>query len=113
MTEQEFWLQLERRVIREFAGMREPSLRHWWCDGLVPEQYETELDPPCVIGKAWIGPDGQGEWQFFLFTDCRLPHPSMKWECLLPSENVTGWLTLDFDDEVMRIDPREGFADPD
>ena len=44
MTEDEFWVRLEFRVSREFAGLADPVLRSYGCDGFVPEELEQHGD---------------------------------------------------------------------
>ena len=38
MNEADYWVSLEFRVCREFAGMPEKLLRGLWCDGFVPDR---------------------------------------------------------------------------
>ena len=56
MSEAHFWDSLEFRVSREFAGL--PGRRHFWCDGILPDEYMLNGPRPRITGKAWIV-DGQ------------------------------------------------------
>ncbi len=113
MVESDYWVHLEFRVCREFAGMRENHLRGFWCDGFIPAQYLLEGPSPCIKGRAWIcnGPR-QDEWKFTLF----LNHPAgssseIDWASLLPAENVTRWLAVDAKGKRIQIEPSAAVAD--
>jgi hypothetical protein len=107
LVETDYWLRLEYRICREFAGMPDRYLQHLWCDGLTPEQHLLDDSMPRITGQAWIcnGPT-QDKWTFTLL----LPHPvssreEIDWASLLPPENVTRWLTLDRHGNCIQIDP--------
>jgi len=40
MQEPEFWQRLEFRICAEFRGFADHALRSYWCDGLIPEEYD-------------------------------------------------------------------------
>jgi hypothetical protein len=114
VDEADFWVALEYRLCREFAGMPQNALRYLWCDGFIPEQYLPDDAPPRITGRVWIcnGPT-QHEWEFTLFLD----HPvgsvaEIVWSALLPAENVTRWLTLDQPGKRIQIEPSAAIADP-
>jgi hypothetical protein len=114
VDEGHYWVSLEYRVCREFAGMPENQLRYLWCDGFIPEQYVLDDLTPRITGRVWIcnGPK-QDEWEFTLF----LSHPArsraeIEWTSLLPSENVTRWLALDQHGKRVQIEPSAAVADP-
>jgi hypothetical protein len=113
VDEADYWVSLEYRVGREFAGMRENHLRYLWCDGFVPERYLLDDRPPRITGRAWIcdGPR-QAEWAFTLL----LPNPvgsqdEIDWPALLPPENVTGWLAVDPRGKRIEIEPAAAVPD--
>jgi hypothetical protein len=112
--EADYWVSLEYRVCREFAGMAERRLRWLWCDGFIPQQYLISEETPRVVGRAWIG-DGpsQHEWEFTLF----LPHPAgsrdeIDWASLLPPEDVTRWLAVDLANKRIQVEPLAAVSDP-
>ena len=114
MSEDEFWVSLEFRVCREFAGMSQNHIRGLWCDGFESRRWSLDEPRPRIVGRAWIcsGPR-QAEWDFTLF----LPHPvasreEIDWAALLPPENVTRWLSLDFDRKLIQIEPGAAVPDP-
>jgi hypothetical protein len=39
VDESYFWVALEFRICREFAGMPERNMQYRWCDGLIPAQF--------------------------------------------------------------------------
>lgn len=98
MTESEFWDKLEYRVCKEIYGLKDASMRRFWCDGFIPEQYDIGGTEPRILGRVWmgIGPRDQQKWTFIL----RLPHSittraDIDWPALLPPLDATRWLTLD------------------
>src|SRR6266542_2964451 len=112
MGESDYWVHLEYRVCREFAGLSENHLRFLWCDGFIPEEYHLDGPSPCIKVGAWIcnGPR-QEQWEFTLF----LNHPvgsrsEIEWPSLLPPENVTRWLAVDPAGKRIQIDPSAAVA---
>jgi hypothetical protein len=114
MVESDYWIDLEFRVCREFAGMPENHFRFLSCDGLIPEQYLLDVSSPCIKGWAWIGNgQKQEQWTFTLF----LNHPvgsrsEIEWDALLPPQNRTRWLAVDPVGKRIQIEPSAGVADP-
>ena len=113
MDEGDFWARLEYRVCHEFAGMKDGTLQHLWCDGFIPEQYLVSGDEPRIIGRVWIcNGRRQDEWQFTFF----LPRPissreELDWASMLPGENVTRWLALDQIGKQIQIEPSVAVRD--
>jgi hypothetical protein len=113
VDEGDFWLSLEYRVCREFAGLNDRFLRHLWCDGFLPKRYLLDHSEPRITGWAWIcNGAAQHQWQFTLF----LPHPvrssdEVDWASLLPPENVTRWLALDAPGKRIQIEPSASVPD--
>lgn len=111
MDEAAYWTALEYRVCRELAGMRDKQLRAWWCDGFIPETFDTGIG--CVTGRVWMGHGSDQEaWDFALRLGPRSPtRERTDWASLLPGEEVTGWLSMDLDRRVMTINPRAARPD--
>jgi hypothetical protein len=114
VEEADYWVSLEYRVCREFAGMSEDRLRYLWCDGFIPVMYLLDDPTPRITGRVWVcdGPR-QDEWGFTLI----LPHPvgsrhEIAWASLLPPEDVTRWLTLDRSGRHLEIEPSAAVPDP-
>ncbi len=108
--------------------MDDCALRHWWCDGFIPHCIDPERR--CVIGNVWMV-DGQKQqqWEFSLMLgenwrneDVAPHHPNplvtlayapleqadIDWAALLPAQNLTGWLSMDFKHKHLTLDPARG-----
>jgi hypothetical protein len=109
IQEPEFWKRLEYRICAELAGLADRQLRHYWCDSLVPGDYDLARAEPRISGVAWCGRNGQEQWQFTLITGQQAtPREHINWPALLPSDQLTGWLTPDPQNKTLRIDPLSG-----
>ena len=96
MEEPEFWQRLEYRIGAEFAGFADRRLRYYWCDGLVPEEYDLTGAEQHISGVAWCGQSGQERWRFTLMAgQGAASRDRIDWPALLPGERLTGWLTPD------------------
>lgn len=104
MEEQEFWRRLEFRVGAEFAGFADRRMRHYWCDGLVPEEYDLADAEPQIRGLAWCGPSGQEPWRFTLEVGREtVAGGRIDWATLLPDDELTGWLVPDSQAKTLRF----------
>ncbi|WP_254510960.1 hypothetical protein [Anatilimnocola floriformis] len=113
MDEGHYWIALEYRLGREFAGLAEGHRRNWWCDGFIPERYLLGDGEPRIEGRAWIcdGPK-QKKWRFTLFLDKSYEaQADIAWETLLPTEEVTRWLAIDEENKQIQIEPSAGVPD--
>ena len=114
MNEPEYWVRLEYRVCREFAGMPQTHLRYLWCDCFIPGQYLLDDPTPRITGRAWIcdGPR-QDEWEFTVFLPHAVGSPDeIEWASLLPPENATRWLGLDPRAKRIQIEPSAAEGSP-
>ena len=116
MQESDFWSALEFRICRELEGLPKGQRQGLWCDGFLPDELEWELHgkPPRVTGSVWmgVGPREQQRWSFRL----TLNHPNqdrseIEWSTLLPPEDQTHWLTVDWDNRYLEIDPKRAAPD--
>ncbi|GIH03871.1 hypothetical protein Rhe02_19380 [Rhizocola hellebori] len=83
-----------------------------WCDGLIPEIYDLQGDPPGVHGRAYCGPSGQEHWQFtLLIGDGVNTAEDIDWLSLLPPAEVTGWLSPHIRDRRLVIEPSAAYPD--
>ena len=57
VEEQVFWRRLEFRVCVEFGSFADRRMRHYWCDGLLPEEYDLAGDGM----TGWLIPDPQAK----------------------------------------------------
>ncbi len=66
---EEFCTRLEYRICHELEKSTDPELKGFWCDGVSCFPTDNQLtkkqvnDNRKIITKAWIGKDGQGEYQ--------------------------------------------------
>ena len=113
MDETDYWVSLEYRLCREFAGMTNWNLRHLWCDGFIPERYHLGDSEPRITGCAWIcHGERQEEWKFTLFLPRQFDsRDAIDWSALLPAENVTRWLALDLVGKRIQIEPSAAVPD--
>lgn len=108
----EFWSALEYRVTREFRGFAERDLRYYSCDGLIPDEYDFEAAAPCIRGVAYCGPTGQERWRFVLFVGAGVRSPAdIDGKRLVPTDDVTGWLSVHQHDRMLVIDPESAYPD--
>src|SRR5206468_1213448 len=114
VSEGDYWLNLEYRVSREFAGMPDNRLRFLWCDGFVPGYYILQDPVPHVMGHAWIGDGGELEdWAFTLFLAKSVDSSDqIDWSALLPGDNMTCWLAVDRARKRIQIDPLAAVPEP-
>jgi hypothetical protein len=113
VDEAEYWVSLEFRVCREFAGMPQRGLRYLWCDGFIPKQYVLAGLSPRITGQVWICDDSrQDQWEFTLILNSPVEsRAKIDWSLLLPRESVTRWLTLDQPGKRIQIEPSAAVAD--
>ena len=115
MNETDFWVSLESRVCREFAGMPNKRLQNLWCDGFIPGEYVLNSPSPQITGRCWIcNGSQQAEWEFALLLPKSVrSREDIGWATLLPPENVTCWMAFDERRQYIEIEPAVGVPDPD
>lgn len=112
-AEKSYWANLEYRVTRELAEMSEPALQSLWCDGFIPINYVLEDFRPRIEGKTWIctGPQ-QAKWDFTLILPVSYSSfPAIDWPSLIPAEDTTRWLGVDFANRAITIEPHAATPD--
>jgi hypothetical protein len=108
VSEAEYFRRLEMRVSRELAGMRQKELRGWWCDGFIPEKFVVTRSGCHIAGQVWMdnGRHHQTLWNFVVLLGRSIvTRDEVKWAELMPAEDVTDWLSLDFENEFMKVKP--------
>jgi hypothetical protein len=106
MTESDYFRRLEMRVSRELAGMRAPEIQQWWCDGFIPDGFVVVGRRCRVRGNVWMASGPRQElWDFVVHLGPERPRDQVEWVTLLPADDVTGWLSLDFATRFMKVDP--------
>lgn len=107
MTETEFWDQLESRVTRELSDLDSPQLNRLWCDGFTATIYRLDAEQPFISGRTLICKGSKQEsWEFILL----LPESfssieTIRWDSILPPQEMSRWVTLDLRNRTVRIDP--------
>lgn len=107
MTEEEFWDALEYRVSHELRLMDNPQLQCLWCDSFIAERYEPAIAEPCITGRAWIcrGSE-QKEWTFKLVLPEQWDSAELiRWDTILPPDEKSWWISLDFRNRTLHLDP--------
>ncbi len=105
---------MEWRLCREFSGMADGRLRSLWCDGVLLEVYEFDHRKPRILGHAWIGQGNtrMDQWQLELLLPRRLSsRDAIVWETLLPAEDVTRWVAVDWDRKWIQLEPAAAVPD--
>jgi hypothetical protein len=121
VTQTEYFGRLEYRICSELRGMRSKELRRIWCDGCAPRGFEVVEGRGRVTGLTWLvfdsprgkkRPHDDGQWDLVLLVETGDSDPSnIDWESLMPATDVTGWLSLDFKNKIVTIDPLSAYPD--
>ena len=95
------------RICAEMSGIEECKAQGLWCDGILPDEYHLSESRCHVTGRTWICfGEQQNLWEFRL----ELPKgtrnlDSLDWSILLPSSEETKWLSVDFEECKIDLDP--------
>jgi hypothetical protein len=113
MDEEEYWSSLEFRLCREFEGISDERFQKLWCDGFIPVQYLIRDSIPKILGTVWIvRVQRQMEWRFELFLPQRVNSiEEIEWSSLLPPINQTKWLAVDWENQLIQIEPSVAIPD--
>ncbi len=112
MTEQQFWEKLEMRVRREFAGLKDNQLCRLTCDGFSARTFFPHEDGTRIVGQVWTLCGG--EWDFELIVRRRIEAwEDVRWDELLPADDMTGWMSVDLERKVLKIDSAAAYPDGD
>ena len=110
---EEFCTRLEFRLCREFTESDDAELKWFWCDGVSWFPTDNQLtkkhvnDKRKIITKAWIGKDGQDEYQATIHFGKKALSNYAKGkdliECIPDFENETEWIEIDIDKKTIDI----------
>ena len=70
--DKEFCAYLEYHLTRTFANAEDEFIQKIWCDGILMPFFDSQTlkknvnDAKKIITKAWIGPNGQEEYQLII-----------------------------------------------
>ena len=93
--------------------MSDERFNDLWCDGFIPESYLIRDQTPKILGRVWIVKvQSQAEWRFQLFLPQRFDSvDEIEWGNLLPAINVTKWLAVDWERQIIQIEPTAAVPD--
>lgn len=114
MNENDFWSSLEYRVSRGMLGIEECRKAGLWCDGFIPEEYELDSNSPVIRGRAWIGrgPRDQEQWTLAVLLSATAEgRDQVPWTSLLLPADVTGWLSVRWNEKHLEIEPAVAVPD--
>jgi hypothetical protein len=109
---EDFCGQLEYHLTRTFGNSEDKKFKGFWCDGVLMPFIESQLtkksvnDTRKIITKAWLGYDGQGEFEmtinFGQHSLKRYAKGSDLTDCL-PSKYSMEWITLDIKRKTIEL----------
>jgi hypothetical protein len=107
-----FCAQLEYHLTRTFGKSKDKKMNGFWCDGVAMPFIESQLtkksvnDTRRIVTKAWLGYDGQGEFEMIInfgrHSLKRYAKGSGLEDCL-PGEESMDWITLDIDRKTIEL----------
>jgi hypothetical protein len=109
---EDFCVQLEYHLTRTFGNSENKNLKGFWCDGELMPFIESQLtkksvnDTRKIVTKAWLGQDGQGEFEMIIRFGQRSLSSYAKGfnltDCL-PGEESLDWITLDIEGKKIEL----------
>lgn len=105
---EDFCVQLEYHLTRTFGNS---EMKGFWCDGiLMPAGIQLTKkrinDKRKIVTKAWLGFDGQGEYEmtihFGQYSLRRYAKGTDLTDCL-PSEDSLDWISLDQESKTIEL----------
>ncbi|MEM9390804.1 MAG: hypothetical protein AAGA02_10040 [Bacteroidota bacterium] len=109
---EEFCIYLEYQLCYLFEYHNHEDLRGYWCDGVsfpMPDYQLTKKhvnDKRRIITKAWIGEDGQDEYEmtvlFGKYSLRRYARGTSLVDCI-PDYKSMDWIEMDIDEKTIQI----------
>jgi len=82
----------------KFNELKNESVHHFWCDGITEFSTKEALENGQVTTKAWIGHDGQGDYQMTIIFGQKfietLRSGGNMIECI-PNEDANTWVEIE------------------
>jgi hypothetical protein len=112
MIDQDFCEFLEFELSKAFINSSKNSIRNFWCDGVLlcePDKYYSQNfvnDNKQVLLKAFIGNDGQTEYELILkFGNKSLDRyaKSLDMKECVPNPEKEGWINIDIENKKIEI----------
>lgn len=111
-SNKEFCTRLEYHLEATFEKSNREDLKGFWCDGVSEPLLEKQLskkyvnDNRKIVTKAWIGKDGQTEYEmtihFGKYTLRRYSKGTALTDCL-PSDETMDWIDIDTKNKTIEV----------
>ncbi|MBD2767585.1 hypothetical protein IC235_06735 [Hymenobacter sp. BT664] len=108
----DFCSYLEHHLTRAFANAEDELVQKVWCDGVLMPFFENQTskksvnDTKRIVTKAWIGQDGQGEYELVIkfekYSLRKYARGSSLQDCV-PSERTLDWINIDLARRTIEI----------
>ncbi|NOS93251.1 MAG: hypothetical protein HOP30_15130 [Cyclobacteriaceae bacterium] len=109
---EDFCALLEYHLTKAFNKSDDKNLSGFWCDGILMPTNDLQLtkkninDKRKIVTKAWLGYDGQGEYEmtinFGQHSLSRYAKGISLSDCL-PSEGTLEWVSLDMKSKTIEL----------
>lgn len=107
---QEFCSALEHHLSSTFANSEDQYIKTLWCDGIsdaaLLKSKKSVNDTRKITTRAWIGPDGQTEFEMtILFGKYSLRRyaKGTSLEDCIPDDTSMDWIIFDFDKRTIEV----------
>jgi hypothetical protein len=109
---EDFCLPLAHHLTRTFGNSEDKKLKGFWCDGVMIPFIESQLtkksvnDTKKIVTKAWLGYNGQGEFEMtikFGETSRECYAKGSDLTDSLPSEESMDWITLNIERKTIEL----------
>ena len=108
--DQDFCSYLEFHLCAAFKNSKDKTIQGLWCDGINDEALNKSKknvnDTRQLITKAWIGPDGQDEYEMTIHFG---PKSLSKYakdldlKSCVPPDSSTDWIAIDTDTKTIHL----------
>ena len=109
---EDFCAELEYHLTRTFNQSDDTNLKRFWCDGILMPTNDLQLtkkninDKRKIVTKAWLGYDGQDEYEitinFGQYSLRRYAKGTDLSDCL-PNEDTMDWVSLDMKSKTIEL----------
>jgi myosin-crossreactive antigen len=109
---EDFCVQLAYHLTRTFGNSEDKKLKGFWCDGVMMPFIESQLtkksvnDTKKIVTKAWLGYNGQGEFEMtinFGETSRECYAKGSDLTDSLPSEESMDWIILNIERKTIEL----------
>ena len=109
---EDFCSYLEYHLTRTFANSEDITINRLWCDGITMPFIDSQIskqnvnNTKCVITNAWIGYDGQQEYEMTInlgLIALGNYNNGISLISSLPNNESTGWIKLDVNKRTIAL----------